>query len=232
ESASGLFQELVSAAGIGDYKAIDFYNDSVRSAPGVDELDTVKIAEKKAQLAALVASLTKPEDKLNALLGASSQLGNIFGTLSGANVKKDLLAWKAEIEQAKSLFSNLDATMLGSLQSFSSKFDDLLNFFNTPSRTQMGAYAAGLLAPWNSLLNQTDSNSPIFESAPDQDGNPVDSVAWSPTYKDVNGKLPWEAGYDALHLNVTGYNKTLSDLDLGVLTSKKNSFETELAKWD
>ncbi|WP_246057370.1 hypothetical protein [Leptospira gomenensis] len=267
--ASGLFQELISAAGVGSYSSVDFYKDSIRSQTGPDVVDSAKIAQKKAELAALLAGITDPQAQLAKLI-QTGDLSSVFGLLTGTNVQQDLVAWQKEIADANALFNNLDANLQGPIANLSSQFDSLLNFFNSPAFSQMQSFANDIVASMDALKNLTDSNLPIYDpvadadgnspyvGAPDQDGDPVGSPSWNPTFLDVNGKLPWEsgyrsdrlrfsvawtptyrdangkvpgdAGYNAGNLRILGYSKPLEDLDTSALTAKKNAFLSELAQ--
>ncbi|WP_246813521.1 hypothetical protein [Leptospira gomenensis] len=270
-TATGLFKELTVAAGIGSYTSADFYKDSIRTKSGADELDSAKIAEKKAELAALISGITDPQEQLAKLVKAN-ELSSIFGLLTGSAVKQDLNVWQKEIADAKILFENLDRNIQDPILSFSAEFDSLLNFFNTPALAQMQGYSNGVLSGIDTLKNTTDSSKPIYDpvndidgnspylAAPDSEGDPVGSPSWNPTYLDTNGKLPWESGYQADNLQISpvwtptyrdvnglvptdsgyngsslkilGYRKPLSTLDTSNLSSMKNTFDTEAAKWN
>nr|WP_100764726.1 hypothetical protein [Leptospira ellisii]PJZ93984.1 hypothetical protein CH379_05010 [Leptospira ellisii] len=267
--ASGLFQELISAAGVGSYSSVDFYKDSIRSQTGPDVVDSAKIAQKKAELAALLAGITDPQAQLAKLI-QTGDLSSVFGLLTGTNVQQDLVAWQKEIADAKALFDNLDSNLQGPISNLSTQFDSLLNFFNSPAFAQMQSYANGIVASMDALKNLTDSNLPIYDpvadadgnspyvGAPDQDGDPVGSPSWTPTFLDVNGKLPWEvgyrsdrlrisvawtptyrdangkvpgdSGYNSGNLRILGYLKPLEDLDTSALSAKKDAFLSELAQ--
>ncbi|PKA02499.1 hypothetical protein CH375_22730, partial [Leptospira ellisii] len=186
------------------------------------------------------------------------------------NVQQDLVAWQKEIADAKALFDNLDSNLQGPISNLSTQFDSLLNFFNSPAFAQMQSYANGIVASMDALKNLTDSNLPIYDpvadadgnspyvGAPDQDGDPVGSPSWTPTFLDVNGKLPWEvgyrsdrlrisvawtptyrdangkvpgdSGYNSGNLRILGYLKPLEDLDTSALSAKKDAFLSELAQ--
>ncbi|WP_235595299.1 hypothetical protein [Leptospira weilii] len=212
--ANGLFQELTEAAGIGSYSSVDFYKDSIRSQAGVDQLDTAKINQKKAELAALIAGMSDPQAQLTQLI-QSGNLTSVFGLLTGTNVKQDLVAWQKEIDDAKALFQTLDGNIQAPMTNLATQFDSLLNFFNTPAFAQMQSYADGVFQSVEALKGLEDSNLPIYdpvndadgnspyEQAPDQDGDAVGSANWTPTYVDANGKLPWQTGYDSAHLKIS-----------------------------
>uniref|UniRef100_UPI00099112FE hypothetical protein n=1 Tax=Leptospira alexanderi TaxID=100053 RepID=UPI00099112FE len=212
--ANGLFQELTTAAGIGSYSSVDFYKDSIRSQTGVDQLDTAKIDQKKAELAALIAGMSDPQAQLSQLI-QSGNLTSVFGLLTGTGVKQDLVAWQKEIDDAKALFQTLDGNIQTPMTNLTTQFDSLLNFFNTPAFAQMQSYADGVFQSVEALKGLEDSNLPIYdpvndvdgnspyEQAPDQDGDAVGSANWTPTYVDANGKLPWQTGYDSGHLKIS-----------------------------
>ncbi|UPY78805.1 hypothetical protein FH581_008080 [Leptospira weilii] len=212
--ANGLFQELTEAAGIGSYSSVDFYKDSIRSQAGVDQLDTAKINQKKAELAALIAGMSDPQTQLSQLI-QSGNLTSVFGLLTGTGVKQDLVAWQKEIDDAKLLFQTLDGNIQAPMTNLTTQFDSLLNFFNTPAFAQMQSYADGVFQSVEALKGLEDSNLPIYdrvndadgnspyEQAPDQDGDAVGSANWTPTYVDANGKLPWQTGYDSAHLKIS-----------------------------
>ncbi|EQA79294.1 hypothetical protein LEP1GSC193_0422, partial [Leptospira alstonii serovar Pingchang str. 80-412] len=269
--ANGLFQELTAAAGIGNYSSVDFYKDSIRSQAGVDQLDTAKINQKKAELAALIAGMSDPQAQLTKLI-QSGNLTSVFGLLTGTGVKQDLVAWQKEIDDAKALFQTLDGNIQTPMTNLTTQFDSLLNFFNTPAFAQMQSYADGVFQSVEALKGLEDSNLPIYdrvndidgnspyEQAPDQEGDAVGSANWTPTYKDVNGKLPWQTGYDSGHLKISivwtpsyrdatgkvpgqsgynasnlkilGYTKPLENLDTDDLKTMRDSLKTALADWN
>ncbi|QDK27835.1 hypothetical protein [Leptospira weilii] len=269
--ANGLFQELTEAAGIGSYSSVDFYKDSIRSQAGVDQLDTAKINQKKAELAALIAGMSDPQAQLSQLI-QSGNLTSVFGLLTGTGVKQDLVAWQKEIDDAKALFQTLDGSIQTPMTNLTTQFDSLLNFFNTPAFAQMQSYADGVFQSVEALKGLEDSNLPIYdrvndadgnspyEQAPDQDGDAVGSANWTPTYKDVNGKLPWETGYDSAHLKISiawtptyrdangkvpgesgynasnlkilGYTKPFENLNTDNLKTMRDSLKTALTEWN
>lgn len=269
--ANGLFGELTEAAGIGSYSSVDFYKDSIRSQTGVDQLDTAKINQKKAELAALIAGMSDPQAQLSQLI-QSGNLTSVFGLLTGTGVKQDLVAWQKEIDDAKALFQTLDGNIQAPMTNLTTQFDSLLNFFNTPALAQMQSYADGVLNSVEALKGLEDSSLPIYdpiedvdgnfpyEKAPDQEGDAVGSTNWTPTYVDVNGKLPWQTGYDSAHLKISiawtptyrdangkipgqsgynsnnlkilGYTKPFENLDTEDLKTMRDSLKSALLDWN